>query len=140
MCPDLNKNICKQSGSMLIVAIFIIVVMGILVLGLSRLLQASTETVVTEVLGTRAFYAAQSGLELGLQQLFALDAATASCSNVEQEFPFYNIQGLINCKANVSCVQSASSENPDITHYLLKSTGSCENDLTLRTVEIEVWQ
>ena len=58
----------SQRGSALIVAIFVIVVTSLLVATLSGLLRTSNESVVTEVYGTRAFTAAQSGLQQGMNQ------------------------------------------------------------------------
>lgn len=151
MCPNkLPVSLKKQQGSMLMVALFIIVVMGLLVAALSRLVISSSSMVSTEVLGARAFFAAQSGLELGLAELYPLqrktsasdDTATgepAVCPN-EEDYVF-STSGLAQCKAKVSCVGSDDT-NAGIRHYYLTSIGSCgEGSYTSsRTLEMEVWQ
>lgn len=81
MYPDFSTfHQKKQQGSALIVAIFIIVVMTLLVAALSKLLTRSSESISYEVLGTRAFFAAQSGMEQGLAQLFPLTTPSVYCS------------------------------------------------------------
>lgn len=139
-----KKSHVKQQGSMLVIAVFILVVMGLLVLRLSRLLSGSSEAVAIEVLGTRAFFAAQSGMEIGLQQLFPL-GASADCSAVTTELSFSSdspdMNGLIGCSVSLSCTSSTSSENPAVTHYLLETAGQCNSGdtQTSRTLKMEVW-
>lgn len=148
MYPDAAYTIAKQRGSMLVIAIFILVVMSLLVGALSRLLQNSSEAVVVEVLGTRAFYAAQSGMELELLRLFPLDASPAQCISVDPRtdanvsYSFLQVDGLNQCRVWVDCTESASAENASIRHYRLVSIGSCEAGevKTSRVIEMEVWQ
>jgi MSHA biogenesis protein MshP len=148
MCPEFKvKRPRQQGGSMLVIAIFIMVIMSVLVGGLSRLLQSSGESVVIEVLGTRAFYAAQSGMELGLVKLFPLDATPAQCSSVNPQtdsasFTFETLPGLNGCQVWLDCTSSPSSENAGVTHYRLSSTGSCDGGViqSSRVIEMEVWQ
>ncbi len=113
-----------QSGSSLVMALFIIVLMSVLLLALGRQLISSSTSVSIEVQGNRAFNAAQSGLQLGLAQLFPLNA-TASCAAVSASFSF-NQPGLQSCAATVSCLQV---NNPDVLTrplYRLTSAGSCQ--------------
>ena len=128
-----------QRGSALVVAIFIIVVMLALVLSLSRLLISSSENVVYEVQGNRSLFAAQSGLELALVQLFPLDSSTTSCAAISTSHTFSGA-GLQGCSASLSCTAFADASAGGSTLYRLSSTGSCsagEYD-TRRTVQIEV--
>lgn len=141
MCPDLCKltPIRRQKGSMLVIAVFIMVVMGFLVLSLSRLLSGSAQAVVIEVLGTRAFLTAQSGMELGVQQLFPVGATGVCAATVSYDFE--QISGLSGCEAVVQCTQSLNPGYP-VTHYKLQSTGRCgaEETKSSRTLEMELWQ
>lgn len=151
MCPNhLASSLKKQQGSMLMVALFIIVVMGLLVAALSRLVISSSSMVSTEVLGARAFFAAQTGLELGLAELYPLQRKTSASDStaigeslVCEEAKNYNFStsGLAECKAEVSCVES-NDTNVGIKHYYLTSIGRCgEGSYTSsRTLEMEVWQ
>ncbi|RVT45977.1 type II secretory pathway component [Rheinheimera sediminis] len=131
------------------VALFIIVVMGLLVAALSRLVISSSSMVSTEVLGARAFFAAQSGLELGLAELYPLQRKTSASDSTAIGEPMvcevkdyvFSVAGLAQCKAQVSCVESDDT-NTGIRHYYLTSIGSCgEGSYTSsRTLEMEVWQ
>ena len=126
-----------QRGSALVVAVFIIVVMLALVLSLSRLLISSSENVVYEVQGTRALFAAQSGLEVALTALLPLSAA-GSCT--ERNYNFSNTAGLNGCAAVVSCTEQADAVPDGGSVYRLTSVATCNNAdfVTSRTVQIEV--
>ena len=134
---------------MLMVALFIIVVMGLLVAALSRLVISSSSAVSTEVLGARAFFAAHSGLELGLAELYPLQRRTSAADSAvsseavvcpTQDYGF-SAPGLAQCKVQVSCVESNDSA-AGVKHYYLTSTGVCQESsyTTSRTLEMEVWQ
>jgi MSHA biogenesis protein MshP len=63
----------KQQGFLLPLALFIVVVMGLFALVLSRnTIQTGTSTV-QEMVSTQAFYVAESGAQLGMQNLFFPD-------------------------------------------------------------------
>jgi MSHA biogenesis protein MshP len=150
MCPN-NPTLSfkRQQGSMLIVALFIIVVMGLLVAALSRLVISSTDMVSTEVLGARAFFAAQSGLEIGLAKLYPLQRKTSASDSTaigeamvcEPKDYDFSVSGLAQCKAQVSCVES-NDPTTGTKHYYLTSIGKCQQSsfTTSRTLEMEVWQ
>ena len=69
MFPERGCNAAAR-GSAIMVALFVIVIVGLLAAALSRLLLDSSEKVTVEVLGVRALMAAQSGLEQGFYQLY----------------------------------------------------------------------
>ena len=131
-------NLQAQRGSALVIAVFIIVVMLALVLSLSRLLISSSESVVYEVQGTRTLFAAQSGLELALPQLFPLTGA-ANCDAVTNSINFSGA-ALQGCSTQISC-DEYNDPTPGATPlYRLSSTASCVAGgfTTSRTVQIEV--
>lgn len=171
MCPDYSAiHLKKQQGSALIIAIFIIVVMTLLVGALSRLLSSSSENTIYEVLGTRAFFAAQSGIEQGLAQLFPVSANSTYCEigvdgrspavnppdalNIrvnsglagiaeEQTQGFNNIAGLQGCSYTLNCTSGRKVDDDSaVRYYQLISTGYCKAGAveSQRTLEIEVWQ
>lgn len=143
----------SQKGSALVIAVFISVVILLLVVALSKLLIASSEGVSYEVQGTRSFFAAQSGIEYALIELFPLASATvtSSCPGSLQngELPDlmlepsinFNTEGLRNCSVHISCQVRLSGVN-EISHFWLTSTGRCGADgvQTSRTIQMEVWQ
>lgn len=147
MChkPLLSQTIKQQQGSALVVALFIIIVMGLLVGSMSRLLVSSSESISYEVLGTRAFFAAQSGMERSLSLLYALDAPVLdSCPPAMPKIDFgaVGIAGLEQCSVETSCGFAQSSLGDSITHFYLVSTATCGTGAftSSRTIEMEVWQ
>jgi MSHA biogenesis protein MshP len=132
-------NYQKQRGSALVIAVFVIVVMLALVVGLSRLLISSSETVVYEVQGTRALFAAQSGLDIALTQLFPLNDTAAGCGAVTTLRSF-NADSLQSCSVSISCTPFTNAAPDSITLFQLSSTAECTAGgfQTRRTVQIEV--
>ena len=128
----------KQAGSALVVAVFIIVVMLALVLALSRILLSSSDSVVYEVQGTRALFAAQSGMELALTELFPR-AGSSYCSNWTFNF---NSAGLLGCQAQVQCSAQPVSSEQLSQLYQLQSSASCNANefITSRSIVLEVRQ
>ena len=154
MSPDTIHNKCSsQKGSALVIGIFIMVVMLLLVVSMSRLLTKSSYTTAYEVLGTRAFLAAQSGMERSLSLLFPLNSAPLTACPAIPVINFNATSGLNSCSVTVACVPKL---NGSITHFRLRSTSTCSdgsvinNDglantgqgtvVTSRTIEMEVWQ
>lgn len=143
----------SQKGSALVIAIFISVVMLLLVAALSKLLIASSEGVSYEVQGTRSFFAAQSGIEYALTELFPLASATvaSSCPGSLQNGEEVNLTlpptisfdtvGLQSCTTHISCRERLNTSD-EVTHFWLISTGQCGTDevQSSRTIEMEVWQ
>lgn len=136
MCPKPHT----QRGSALVVAVFIIIVMLALVLSLSRLLISSSESVVYEVQGTRALFAAQSGLELSLTKLFPIDLLEVAECLETRNVDFKDVNGLNGCAGTINCGSYTTSEPNPTVLYRLTSTASCEAGgfVASRTVQIEV--
>lgn len=133
----MSLNFVKQRGSALVIAVFVIVVMLALTIGLARLLVSSSETVVYEVQGNRTLLAAQSGLEIGLSQLFALNSSTPACSNTSSSISF-NSPAMAGCEVALSCKTFAG---PPVI-FQLTSVAHCQRGdfITQRQVQIEVGQ
>tara|TARA_R110002012_G_scaffold4909_1_gene22378 strand:- start:3251 stop:3730 length:480 start_codon:yes stop_codon:yes gene_type:complete len=130
----------KQQGSSLVIAIFVIIVLSILGAALVNMLDSSQEAVAYEVLGTRAYTAAQSGLQWQLSEVFPLGGDAVVCksqADIDSNTPLIsNITGLKQCKVSVECTDF---ERESIRYYVIKSTGQCEIDgeITSRTVEVD---
>ena len=75
----LNPQIRCSTGSALVIAIFIIVVMTIIGTALVRMINTEAQTIAYEVLGTRAFQAAQTGLQRRLQLVYPLGTSAGNC-------------------------------------------------------------
>ncbi len=70
-----NNLAKRQSGNVLMVAIFVILVLGLLAANLARISWSNQDTLAREYLGTQAWFLAHSGNEWAMTQLFPLDGA-----------------------------------------------------------------
>jgi len=132
----------KVNGSSLVIAIFILVVMSALGASMIKILRSSEQTYAYEVLGIRAYAAAQSGIQRKLQQIFPIDTSTpipapdsGQCNNVT--FDFSTIDGLKNCQAEIECSAKSHTES-GIEYFTINSTGLCDinGEQTSRSIEV----
>lgn len=134
---DIKNN---QQGSALVIAIFIIIVLSALGAALVSMLDSSQEGVAFEVLGTRAYTAAQSGVQWQLAELFPLNSDAVACksqADIDSSTPsFSSVTGLDQCNISVSCTDF---ERDGIRYYVVKSTGQCtlDSEVTSRTIEVD---
>lgn len=140
MSPERTSGLARPGysrGFGLPFALFILVVLSMVGLGLAALSDSSSEAVVFEVQSLRAFHAAQSGLELGLNRLLPPGAAERDCSEgFFSTLPSvsFSVGGLAQCQATVTCRVDVSGSD---RHYVLTSRGRCGAgpDLAERVVE-----
>lgn len=143
----------KQQGSALVIAIFIIVVMTLLGTALMRMISASSESVIYEVMGTRAYATAQTGAQWAGREIFPLgvttakhcDGSTVSVSNTTFVSPqtlsppigISNNDGLKNC--TISKLECADLKYDGVAYFTITSTGECNvaGIITTRTIVIE---
>ena len=127
----------KQSGSAIIVAIFVVIIISLLGASLVSLQQNSAKGASFEVYAARAYLAAHSGSEIALTQLFPLSvgasSAVSSCVNVVEEPALpANDAGFHNCSVKISCDLLES-------RYKIVSTAVCETSqiTTRRQITVE---
>jgi MSHA biogenesis protein MshP len=143
--PQLKQK--KQQGSAIVLALFIIVVMSLLGAAMVRMLSANAENIVYEVVGTRAYFAAQAGMQEGLHNIYPLQAPAEDCTALSP-IPFtlvnrnYSNEGLLNCSATVivtNCESIETAVGVFEFFYLIESTGQCTADdiTTTRTIEVQ---
>lgn len=131
----------QQRGSALVVAIFVIVVLGFLAAALSRLVVSSSDSVVTEVLGARAFQVAQSGVEQAMLEAFPLGAEPITdCDQLDSssvDMAELNGPGLEDCQVNLSCLDASLASQPI---FQVSVTGQCSagSKTATRTISVEV--
>jgi MSHA biogenesis protein MshP len=128
----MSHRLCRaQSGFGLPFTIFILVVLATIGLAVTALEQSSAEMVAFDVQSTRAFMAAESGVELGMNRLIPPAAAASDCSNgffTATPSVTFSAAGLETCTATVTCrVDSAGGDD----YYSLTSRGSCGTGLDL---------
>lgn len=112
----------QQRGSALVVAIFVIVVMGLLASALFGLFGSASQSSVANVGGARANFAAKTGVQHAFLKLFPTAGGAADCSVSNLTFVE---EGLKNCSAEVTCTEIAVT-SLSATLYRLEATGSCE--------------
>lgn len=127
MFPD-AMNYRKQTGLGLPAAIFIITVLALVIAGMAAVQRWSAQSVILQVQSQRAFYSAESGLQLALNLLLPPDGSPGQSCTVS---PFYShifippagkASGLDGCSVSVSCRSVVAGTE---TFYLLDSTGTC---------------
>jgi len=128
MC--LNK---RQRGLGLVGAIFIIVIISLMSVAMSRMLQSDSDTFSYEITGLKAFLAAESGAHLGLNRAIP-PAGGGTCTG--RTFNFTDA-ALNRCSATVSCVTQVVNTD---TFYILTSVGQCGSGeiAAERTVEVRI--
>ena len=129
MCHKTSLFLGRMQGSMLMIAIMVILVFGILTAGMARLLSASGDQVGYEILGSRAWATANSGLEWGL---YKLTRQWSSCATLASTAPAGTLDssGFPHCQLVLDCTLLALSAG---NSTLLKATGVCDNgELTVQ--------
>ncbi len=132
----------SQQGSALVIGVFIITVMFLMASALINILQDADEQVNIEVLGTRAFAAANSGAEAALAQLFPLNSISSGCVAVDNSWTPPDVVGFHGCRVQLTCSATVYSTQ---TQYLITSeatcsAGNCDADSCMRVnrkVEVE---
>jgi len=132
------KVLNKQKGSALVLALFIIVVMTLLGTALVRMISTNAETIVYEVVGTRAYQAAQAGAQRKLSEIFPLSIPSRACPINSSTYNFSNTEGLKGCETIVA-VGCKLYETVNTTYYTITSTGQCTvaDVFTSRTIEVD---
>lgn len=123
----------KQKGLGLVGAIFVIVIVSLMSVAMSRMLEGSSESFSYDINGLKAFLAAESGAHLGLNRAIP-PAGGSSC--VDRTFNFTD-PALMRCSATVACVSQVVNAD---TFYILTSMGQCGGGdvVTRRTVEVRL--
>ncbi len=110
---------CRQRGIGLVAAIFLIVVVAALVTAIVRTVRTSADAFSLDVVSQRAFLAAESGAQLGLNRVFA-PSGTPACGNWTWQL---DAVGLASCRAEVACRSEVVDGTP---YYTLESDGRCD--------------
>jgi MSHA biogenesis protein MshP len=142
--PIQRASLAKQKGSMLVIALFVIIVFALLGLAITRLLSSSSDAIIHEVYGLRAFNAARTGLEQAISAAFPLSPNIPSCDAAPLTPVDFdpNIKGLENCSYVVGCKSITVTDGATYTYFRFESTGSCQADkiLVSRRVSVDALQ
>lgn len=131
----------KQSGSALVLAVFIIIVISLLGASLVSLQRDSAESASYEVYAARAYLAAYSAGEIALMELFplgstAVDSSACSTTGTSVTLPDDSeTAGFHGCTAVYSCSITSSAV---ATRYKVVSTATCQSNLIITRRQITV--
>ncbi|HEX4909840.1 MAG TPA: hypothetical protein VFV64_03660 [Permianibacter sp.] len=142
MCRDARSASAVspgQAGFSLPLALFIIVVLGLLATVLYRVVALNQLSVVQETLSARAFLAAESGAQAGMLRLFPISGTAASCSGSPGVNQSFNSNGLVGCEVTLVCNGLLVDGE---MYYQMTSTGICRagNLRASRTIEVSARQ
>lgn len=122
-----------QDGFLLPVALFLVIAIAALAVGVSRLSSQATSATFREGIAMQTLYAAESGMQWGMNQLFFPDAsrstATTNCGAIEDPDPDqselqFNVTGLQACTVDLSCTAAINRGNT-ISYFTLRSAATC---------------
>ncbi len=134
----------QQTGSMLVISLFVIIVLAMLGATMSKMVIASNVTVVTDLTGLRAKNAAHSGLEVLGSMAFPLDSPIQACNTtITSNANFSNITGFGNCQYSASCSTININKNGNAHFfYRFTSVGSCQvgDSIVSRNLSVEALQ
>lgn len=121
-----TRAVRKQQGLGLATALFVITVMALLAVLITQLVRSNAESVGEELNLVRAYFAAQSGVEYGLNRAFPPDGGASSCPATTGTVTLtplaFTQDGLVECSADITCdTLRVTGKN----YYTLTVTGSC---------------
>lgn len=124
-----SKSPKRVAGFMLPVALFLIIAIAALAVGLSRSSSVAPFISLQEVFSQRAFYAAESGANYALSHLLLhpevnRSAGDAACLDLSAVTLSFSSVGLEQCQASISC-QIQNGVANDASYYTISSQGSC---------------
>lgn len=126
MFPKYRRS--RQQGSALVIGIFIITVMFVITAALIRVLGDADDNVNLEVWGSRALFAANSGADAALAELFPPGGGAATdCGVVSNSWTPPNEVGFSGCSVSVACdLKSVNFNGQTLNQFTLTSSAVCE--------------
>lgn len=121
----------KQSGSAVVLAIFVIIVISLLGASLVSLQRDSAQGTSYDVYAARAYFAAYSASEVALMDAFPLKipGVSAICNDVIEKPSLPNSVGFHGCEVEYLCTPIPASAGI-ATSYQVISTATCGNSQT----------
>lgn len=129
-----------EQGFSIIMAIFILVVLGLLAVAMLSIISAGSDSVAREVLSARALMAAKSGAERKLNEIFPPGAVVnpAACQT-SPATSYAGFSGLVGC-SNVSVVVDCTFVTVNtVSYFTVTSEGRCgpSAEPAVRIVEVQ---
>ena len=129
----------RQRGAGLPLAIFLITVMVLIVATIARLQQSAAEAEALDIQSARAFYAAESALQIHFADVFPEeedeeDEVQSIPCDEENIFEF-DAAGLSGCSVTVSCSPAGGSV-PEVRVFESQAECGSGRDRAIRTLEV----
>ncbi|MCK6262271.1 MSHA biogenesis protein MshP [Vibrio sp. ZSDE26] len=135
----------KQSGSVYIIAIFVLVVMGFLGAALAKIEWSNSDALTRDALGTQAWLLSHSANELVLTYMYPLNASAAVSSICTDPIPAAvqnSLSALASKHANCSDITTTCSSIgslDDESFYKVESSTICGTGINYVQRMQEVW-
>lgn len=120
--------LARQTGSMLVMSLFVIIVLSLLGITLVTMISSSSQSVVHDVYGTRAHMTARSGLSHITATALPIGVSPASCNTtINSPASIATIPGLQSCNYVARCTTTVV-DNGGVNYHLYRfeSTGRCQ--------------
>jgi MSHA biogenesis protein MshP len=131
-----NTGSKRQKGSSILIALFIMVVVMLLGTSLGNMIQSSSDTITSQVNGTRALSVANIGAERRLNELFPItfNLIASRCDDTltYDNIGGGNVKGIMTCYVVVKC---SDFKLFDVVYYHIESTGTC--GINSRTIIVD---
>lgn len=116
-----------QQGSMLVVALFVMIVVSLLGITLVTTLTSTSQALTYDVAGTRAYQAARSGMEQVKASALKQGTEPATCVGSQASPPaLSSVDGLVNCQYTTQCTTTdVSKDGTAYRYYRFSSRGTC---------------
>ncbi|PKI00504.1 type II secretory pathway component [Glaciecola sp. 33A] len=133
-----------QHGSMIVMALFAIIVLTLLAGTLVNMISTSSNSILYEVYGVRAKNAAQVGIQELAMASFPLGTGPQQCNQViANSATFGSIAGFQACEFSARCTTTDINFNgEDYRYYRFSSSGSCgfNGIVVSRTLSVDAMQ
>lgn len=120
----------RHQGSVIMIAIFVIVVMGLLAAALSRIEWSNQDTFSRQILGNKAYFAAHSVNEVALTTIYPLnqpedlpEACADWQANVSAQARV--MSHYDHCSLTTQCVVKGELTGVNMTYYRIESSVIC---------------
>ncbi|MGY5539512.1 MSHA biogenesis protein MshP [Vibrio brasiliensis] len=131
----------KQQGSLYIVIIFVLVVMGFLATSLSRISWQNSDSHSKDVIGTQAALLAHSGNEWALKEIYDIagaDSVANQCAAIDGTA--INLQTTVSCQSvEVSCQARGGQLTDGTQMYVVTSVANCGTGINQMQRSQQVW-
>lgn len=140
----------RQAGFSIPIAIFVLVVIGMLGAAMVNILNQGQESIAREILSMRAFMAAESGVERGLNEvLVGSGGALCAANNLNDTANFNTLfnwslsaPGMTGCAVSVTCGTEqldADGDGSNENYFAIRAAGECgpTNNRAHRIVQVQ---